>query len=282
MRMTKFLEKINLFFLHSEIEGCTPKIFLWQALSYLPTQTLYFTWLQGCFYLFYWVITLFYFTAPTSISILQHQRVQHISQRKPTSVSLRHTQSVVKGAPFAINVRTSSSSPLRAASSNLFPRSTKDIFIHGNKYLLKAALKGGSKKWKTNEETEDSEAQTSKPSTTKAWLASQQTHRTRPNPIQNRQKYLSVFQFHTSNIKGRQHSLRLLADQTLQGPRAPAKSPLPQQHLVQTQRLAHVDPVSRAEPIKATAKQFLLIAQHHFDFPSALISKTLSDPSTQG
>lgn len=207
MRMTKFLEKINLFFLHSEIEGCTPKIFLWQALSYLPTQTLYFTWLQGCFYLFYWVITLFYFTAPTSISILQHQRVQHISQRKPTSVSLRHTQSVVKGAPFAINVRTSSSSPLRAASSNLFPRSTKDIFIHGNKYLLKAALKGGSKKWKTNEETEDSEAQTSKPSTTKAWLASQQTHRTRPNPIQNRQKYLSVFQFHTSNIKGRQHSL---------------------------------------------------------------------------
>lgn len=172
MRMTKFLEKINLFFLHSEIEGCTPKIFLWQALSYLPTQTLYFTWLRGCFYLFYWVIRLFYFTAPTSISILQHQRVQRISPRKPTFVPLRHTQSVVKGAPFAINVRTSSSSPLRAASSNLFPRSTKDIFIHGNKYLLKAALKGGSKKWKTNEETEDSEAQTSKPSTTKAWLAS--------------------------------------------------------------------------------------------------------------
>lgn len=53
----------------------------------------------------------------------------------------RRTQSVVKGAPLAISFRTSSSSPLRAASSNLFPRSTKDIFIHGNKYLLKAALK---------------------------------------------------------------------------------------------------------------------------------------------
>lgn len=58
----------------------------------------------------------------------------------------RRTQSVVKGAPLAISFRTSSSSPLRAASSNLFPRSTKDIFIHGNKYLPKAALKARKRK----------------------------------------------------------------------------------------------------------------------------------------
>lgn len=38
------------------------------------------------------------------------------------------TQSVVKGAPLAISIRTSSSCPDRAASSSFFPKSTKDIY----------------------------------------------------------------------------------------------------------------------------------------------------------
>lgn len=38
------------------------------------------------------------------------------------------TQSVVKGAPLAIRFLTSSSWPLRAASSRRFPRSTSDIW----------------------------------------------------------------------------------------------------------------------------------------------------------
>lgn len=43
-------------------------------------------------------------------------------------VKLCLTQSVVKGAPDAMSMLTSSASPLRDASNNLFPRSTSDDF----------------------------------------------------------------------------------------------------------------------------------------------------------
>lgn len=41
---------------------------------------------------------------------------------------MKLTQSVVNGAPEAINTLTSSAWPLRDASSSRFPRSTRDIF----------------------------------------------------------------------------------------------------------------------------------------------------------
>lgn len=50
---------------------------------------------------------------------------QNKSERSMMQMVL--TQSVVKGAPLAISIRTSSSCPDRAASSSFFPKSTKDI-----------------------------------------------------------------------------------------------------------------------------------------------------------
>lgn len=48
------------------------------------------------------------------------------------------TQSVVKGAPLAISIRTSSSCPDRAASSSFLPKSTKDIYSYARE--LESAL----------------------------------------------------------------------------------------------------------------------------------------------
>ena len=48
------------------------------------------------------------------------------------------SQCVVNGASFAINVVTSSSWPFLGASRNLFPKSTKDVFMHRNINLWEA------------------------------------------------------------------------------------------------------------------------------------------------
>lgn len=50
-------------------------------------------------------------------------------RKKKSNIKSLFTQSVVKGAPFAIKIRTSSSWPARAASNSFFPKSTRDIWM---------------------------------------------------------------------------------------------------------------------------------------------------------
>lgn len=60
--------------------------------------------------------------------------------RESTGPLVELTQSVVNGAPFAISVLTSSSWPFLAASSSLFPKSTRDILMHRNSSSQVAAI----------------------------------------------------------------------------------------------------------------------------------------------
>ena len=50
----------------------------------------------------------------------------------------------------------------------------------------------------------------------------------------------------------------------------PTQTHSPQQHVVQTQRRAHVDPGPRAEPMEATVRLLTFTAQHQFGLQSAV------------
>lgn len=94
-----------------------------------------------------------------------------------------------------------------------------------------------------------------KPSTIKACLSDERTHRAAQQAVR-----FSANQTLVPHMEHREGKMGLSSQQTHS----------PQQHVVQTQRRAHVDPGPRAEPMEATVRPLTFTAQHQFGLQSAV------------